>query len=120
MPHAPIGDQPLVDKETACRLLHSTAHDWEWLIGRIESCGGQLCLPTYITATIKILKIESYPRLYENETSIFQILISGLLEERWIDELNRKLAEEKPDVRGALLCDFFASARFTRWSLCHT
>jgi hypothetical protein len=77
--------------------------DLVWLLRHIETEDGFFRFPPLLSRAIANLKIESYPRLYENEAAIGLIFVKGLLSDAEIKELAIDLGRSSPDERGELL-----------------
>lgn len=79
------------------------ASEWVWLLAKIEAEDGRLRFPPLVTRAIVNLKIESYPRLYENEAAIALMVLRPFLSPEEITELNSQLTDQTPEERGQKL-----------------
>lgn len=95
----------LIDKTSAVDFLRSTIPEWAWLMSKIESEGGHFRFPPFVARAITNLKIESYPRLYENEAAISLVLFRAFMSQEEIIELNSQLEEQSPEERGQTIRD---------------
>jgi hypothetical protein len=104
-----VASSPLVDADSARTFLRSVVPEWEWLIAHIESERGHLRFPSAMSNTIRNLKIENYPLLYEREASIGLIVARALLDEEEIESLEREAKAATPEERGSFICDMAES-----------
>lgn len=93
----------LIDQASAVQLFKSTAPEWEWLLRQIESEDGRLRFPPQVNQAIVNFKIESYPLLYENESSIGQIFLRAFLSQDELLEHGKRFEAQSPEERGRLL-----------------
>ncbi len=87
-------------------FLAAVAPEWEWLLAQIEAEGGYVRFPRQLSVTIKNLKIESYPRLYENEAAVGALVGRALLGPQGFEDLDREAAAASPKERGQFVVDF--------------
>lgn len=99
---------PLVDTASARTFLASVVPEWEWLLAQIEAEGGYVRFPRQLAAIIKNLRIESYPRLYENEAAIGVLVGRALLGPESFEEFDREVTAASPEERGQVVVDFLA------------
>jgi hypothetical protein len=93
----------LIDRSAAIRLIKGMAPDWTWLLQHIESEGRYIRFPTQFSRIIANLRIEDYPRLYENEIAISVMMLRAFLTPDEIKELSAKLESLTPEERGEFL-----------------
>lgn len=97
---------PLIDVGAARGLLRAVVPEWEWFIAHLESNDGHFRFPRRIADIIRNLKIESYPLLYENETSIGVVLARGLFDRDELVDFERQLVAATPEGRGDIMQEF--------------
>lgn len=99
----------LIDRASAAEFLRVAAHDWAWLISKLESDDGQLRFPPQVTRAIVNLKIDSYPLLYENEASMGLIVFGAFLTKDELIDLSNELETQSPEERGQAVRNFLDS-----------
>lgn len=77
--------------------------DLVWLLRQIEAGDGFFRFPPQVSRAVTNLKIEAYPRLYENEAAIGLIFVQGFLSDAETKELIRELDSSSPEERGEFL-----------------
>jgi hypothetical protein len=97
---------PVIDVHAARTFLSKLSPDIAWLLHRIEDEEGYLRFPPEVNDAIKRLRIEVYPRLYENEAAIGSVFIRGFLSHEEIREFAAELEAATPEERGAWLLGF--------------
>lgn len=94
---------PLIDEKAAIRVIQRAVPDWAWLLGMLESEKGHFRFPRRFADYICDLRIQSYPRLYENEAAIGLMALRGFFTEAEIHALNAELENLSPLERGEAL-----------------
>jgi hypothetical protein len=94
---------PVVDVSAAKRFLSGMSPDLVWLLRQIEADDGFFRFPPTLSRAIANLRIESYPRLYENEAAIGLIFVKGFLSDAEINEITTELARASSEERGEFL-----------------
>jgi hypothetical protein len=89
----------IIDRDSAVRLIRSMVPDWAWLLQHIESEDGYIRFPPQFSRMIANLKIEEYPRLYENEVAIAAMMLRAFLSPEEITDLAGKLESLTPEER---------------------
>lgn len=98
--------QGYISKDIVIQILKSCIPDAKWLLMQIESQQGWLKLPSSIANIVTNLKIQNYPLLYLNETSIYVMLLHGFLSKEEIKELNEEIENASPEERGQFILEF--------------
>jgi hypothetical protein len=98
-----LGNEPIIDIDSARSALKALSPELVWLLRQIESDGGYVRFPRQVNEAISNLRIEAYPRLYENEAAIAYIFLNGFLDAPEIMELSEELDAASPSERGELL-----------------
>jgi hypothetical protein len=99
----------LVDLSTAKHFLAKLSPDLVWLLRQIESEDGFFRFPAQVTRAIANLKIQAYPRLYENEAAIGLIFVQGFLSDAETKELIEDLDGSTARRRGEFLVSLEAN-----------
>lgn len=94
---------PVVDLQAAKHCLAGMSPDLVWLLSHIETDDGFFRFPPLLSRAITNLKIETYPRLYENEAAIGLIFIRGFLSDAEIKKLTSDLEGSSSEQRGEFL-----------------
>lgn len=95
----------IIDRSSAVRLIRGMTADWLWLLKHIESEDGYVRFPQQFSRMIVNLKIDTYPRLYENETAIGAMMLRAFFSPDEIKDLVAKLESLTPEERGEYLDD---------------
>ena len=98
--------QILIAESNIKALLISAVPDLEWLIGEIESEGGWIRFPPFLTNAVTNLKIENYPLLYESEPALTEAILRSFLTPEQIREIAIEFEQASPEQRGEWLVDF--------------
>lgn len=97
---------PLIDLNTATRLLKDSAPDWEWLLRQIESQDGFLRIPTEVNQFIDRLKIGNYPLLYQSESAISKAFLLAFFTPSEFVSISQELVEASPEERSDFVREF--------------
>lgn len=98
MPKVPSGMQ-LIDPVSAAQFIRAMASEWTWLLQHIESEDGYVRFPPLFSRLITNLKIENYPALYENESSIGVMMARAFLSPEEFRALDAELTALNPEDR---------------------
>lgn len=89
----------LIDQASAVRFIRAMAPDWVWFLKHVESEDGYVRFPALFSRFISNLKIENYPKLYENEDFIGKMMLLAFINPEEIEALDAELASLSPANR---------------------
>lgn len=98
-------EAPLIDEQSAVDILRASLPNWTWLLQHLESSKGHFKFPSEINTYIANLKLQGYPRLYENEAAIGLMVLRGFLSPEEIQDLNLQLERQSPSERGQFVLE---------------
>lgn len=93
----------LLPRDSLIAVLKGTIPDAEWVIRHLERTDGQLLFPLPLVDTIRNLKIDQYPLLYEDERRLMYVFLRAWFTDEQIRELNSDIALSSLDDCGELL-----------------
>ena len=99
---------PFIDTETAKDCLRLVVPQWQELLENIETQGGRFAFRPEFATTIANLKIESYPRLYEDEATIGVALGLAFLGQEGLKSYDAIVRQASPAERGQMVRKLFA------------
>lgn len=97
---------PLVNLDTASRLLKDSAPDWEWLLRQIESKDGFFRFPSEVSQFIERFKIGNYPLLYQSENAISRAFLLAFFTPSELVSINQELIETSLEKRSDFVQEF--------------
>ena len=98
-----VSRSPFLPIETVKAYLRSVVPDWEWFLEHLRLHHGWLPFPSFVVRSIRRLKVQNYPLLYENEKSLLAVGLLPFFSPSEIRELGQLLQEASLEERGEIV-----------------